>query len=67
MDSAFFKTTPIKDFYKFDKILGEYIHIIINKKFSIKFWTNNRGSFAVVRKAYRKSDNKEFAIKIIDK
>jgi len=48
MDSVFFKTTPIKDVYKFDKILGE-------------------GSFAVVRKAYRKSDNKEFAIKIIDK
>ena len=28
---------------------------------------NIRGSFAVVRKAFRKSDNKEFAIKIIDK
>lgn len=42
------KTSNIKDFYKFDKVLGE-------------------GSYAVVRKGIRKSDNAEVAIKTIEK
>lgn len=54
--SSMYKTTNIKDNYKFDKVLGEYY-----------ICSSNRGSFAVVRKAIRKSDNQEVAIKIIDK
>ncbi|EGR32749.1 protein kinase domain protein [Ichthyophthirius multifiliis] len=48
MENEFYKTSNIKEEYKFDKILGE-------------------GSFAVVYKAIKKSNNEELAIKVFDK